>query len=101
MLTQSGIESQKAPALVIAFNSSSYSSGAEGSITDTHVHYFLFDLILDEPEMGYDFNEEQCQRGEELLRCIMKNNVVSSPQYIRRISHGSSKIGSDSVHLSN
>ena len=50
---------------MIAFNSSSYSSGAEGSITDTHVHYFLFDLILDEPEMGYDFNEEQCQRDEE------------------------------------
>lgn len=63
MLTQSGIGSQKAPTLVIAFNSSSYSSGTEGSITDTHVHYFLFDLILDEPEMGYDFNEKQMPEG--------------------------------------
>lgn len=60
-----GIWSQQAPALLIVFNSSSYSSGAEGSITDTHVHYFLFDLISDEAEIGYDSNEEQCQRGKE------------------------------------
>lgn len=65
MLTQGGIASQKAPTLVIAFNSSWCSSGTEGSVTDTHVHYFLFDLILDEPEVGYDFNKKQCQRGEE------------------------------------
>ena len=82
MLTQSGTWSQKAATLVIAFNSSSYSSGTVGSVTDTHVHYFLFDLILDEPEMGYDFNEKQCQRGEERVvemhkekQCCIKSSI--------------------------
>lgn len=82
MLTQGGIGFQKAPTLVIAFNSNSYSSGTEGSITDTHVHYFLFDLISDEPEMEYDFNEKQCQRGEERVvevhkekQCCIKSSI--------------------------
>jgi len=37
---------------------------------------------------------------KELLGCVRKNNVVSSPQYTI-ISHGSSEAGSDSVRLSN
>lgn len=82
MLTWSGTGSQNVPTLVIAFNSSSYSSGAEGSVTDTHVHCFLFDLILGEPEMGYYFNEKQCQRGEERVvemhnekQCCIKSSI--------------------------
>lgn len=98
-VVQGGIGSQKSPALVIAFNSSWCSSGTEGSVTDTHVHYFLFDLILDEPEVGYDFNKKQCQGGEE--RVVEMNEEISSPQDIRRISHVSSEIGSNSVHLFN
>lgn len=99
VLIQGGIASQKAPTLVVAFKSSWCSSGTEGSVTDTHVHYFLFDLILDEPEVGYDFNKKQCQRGEEGV--VEMHEEIPSPQDVRRISHGSSKIGSDSVHLSN
>lgn len=82
-----------------AFTSSWCSSGTEGSVTDTHVHYFLFDLILDEPEVGYDFNKKQCQRGEEGF--VEMHEEISSPQDVREISHGSSEIGSNSVHLSN
>lgn len=55
----------KSSALLVAFDSSSCSSGTEGSITGTHVHYFLFDLISDEPEIGYEFNEKQCRRDKE------------------------------------
>lgn len=55
----------KSSALLVAFDSSSCSSGTEGSITGTHVHYFLFDLISDEPEIGYEFNEKQRRRDKE------------------------------------
>lgn len=99
MFIQGGIGSQKAPTLVIAFNSSWCSSGSEGSATDTHVHYFLFDLILDEPELEYDFNTKQCHRGEGGVVEMLEE--ISSPEDARRISHGSSKIGSNLVHLSN
>lgn len=49
--------------------------------------------------LGYDFNKKQCQRGEGGAVEVYKE--ISSPQDVRRISHGSSKIGSNSVHLSN
>lgn len=55
----------KSSALLVAFDSSSYSSGIEGSITGIHVHYFLFDLISDESEIGYEFNEKQRRRDKE------------------------------------
>lgn len=64
MLTQRGTGSRKAPALLIAFTSSSCSSGAEGSMRDTRVNYSLCDFVLDEPETGYDFHGKQCQRGK-------------------------------------
>lgn len=79
---QGGIGSQKAPTLVIAFNSSWCSSGSEGSVTDTHVRYFLFDLILDELELEYDFNTKQCHRGEEGV--VEMQEEVSSPRDVRR-----------------
>lgn len=76
---QGGTGSQKAPTLVIAFNCSWCSSGTEGSVTDTHVHYFLFDLILDEQKWGM-ISIKNNARGvkKDLLRCTRKYQVLNT-----------------------